>query len=49
MEKLPRTQYSAEFREQSAKFYKESDLALAETARRLSLPKARLKNWVYVD
>ena len=38
MEKLPRGQYSAEFREQSVQFFKESDLTLEEAANRLSLP-----------
>jgi len=46
---LPRTQYSHEFREQSVKFFKESGLTLIEAARRLSLPKGTLKNWVYAD
>ncbi len=30
MERLPRTQYSQEFREQSIKFFKESGLTLVE-------------------
>ena len=46
---LPRTQYSQEFREQSVKFFKESGLTLVEAAKRLSLPKGTLKNWVYAD
>lgn len=49
MEQLPRTRYSAEFREQSVKFFKESGLPLVEAAKRLSLPKGTLKNWVYAD
>ncbi len=49
MERLPRTQYSQEFREQSVKFFKESGLPLVEAAKRLSLPKGTLKNWVYAD
>ena len=44
---LPRTQYSQEFREQSVKFFKESGLTLVEAAKRLTLPKGTLKNWVY--
>ncbi len=47
--KLPRTRYSQEFREQSVRFFKESELPLAEAAKRLSLPKGTLKNWVYAD
>lgn len=49
MEQLPRTRYGQEFREQSVKFFKESGLMLIEAAKRLSLPKGALKNWVYVD
>lgn len=49
MERLPRTRYSQEFREQSVKFFKESGLTLVEAAKRLSLPKGTLKNWVYAD
>ncbi|MEI2767159.1 MAG: transposase [Nitrosomonas sp.] len=45
---LPRTQYSQEFRGQSVKFFKESGLTLVEAAKRLSLPKGTLKNWVYL-
>ena len=33
MEKLPRTQYSQEFREQSVQFFKESGLTLVEAAK----------------
>ncbi|SEF47151.1 transposase [Nitrosomonas ureae] len=47
--KLPRTQYSQKFREQSVKFFKESGLTLVEAAKRLSLSKGTLKNWVYAD
>ena len=39
MEKLPRTRYSQEFREQSVQFFKESGLSQVEAAKRLSLPK----------
>ena len=46
---LLRTQYSHEFREQSVKFFKESGLTLVEAAKRLTLPKGTLKNWVYAD
>ncbi len=49
MEQLPGTRYSQEFREQSVKFFKESGLTLVEAAKRLSLPKGTLKNWVYAD
>ena len=46
MEKLPRAQYSSEFREQAVRTYQESGLSVAEVAKRLSLPKATLNNWV---
>lgn len=46
MEKLPRSQYSAEFRKQAVRTYQESGLSVAEVAKRLSLPKATLNNWV---
>lgn len=49
MEKLPSAQYSPEFRQQSVQFYKESGLTLVVAAKRLSLPKGTLKNWVYAD
>ena len=39
---------SQEFREQSVKFFKESGLTLVEAAKRLTLPKGTLKNWVRV-
>ncbi|SEF65820.1 transposase [Nitrosomonas ureae] len=46
---LSRTQYSQEFLEQSVKFFKESGLTVVEAAKRLSLPRGTLKNWVYAD
>jgi transposase len=46
---LPRTQYSQEFRKESVKFFIESGLTLVEAAKRLSLPKRTLKNWVNAD
>jgi len=49
MEQLPRTKYSQEFRAQSVKFFKESGLTLPEAAKRLSLPKGTLKNWIYAE
>ena len=47
MEKLPRAQYSPEFREQAVRTYRESGLTLEAAAKRLSLPKGTLKNWIY--
>ena len=49
MEQLLRTQYSQEFREQSVKFFKENGLTRVEAAKRSSLLKGTLKNWIYVD
>jgi transposase len=46
---LPRTQYSQEFRKESVKFIKESGLTLVEAAKRLSLLRRTLKNWIYAD
>lgn len=46
MEKLPRAEYSPEFREQAVRTYQESGLSVAAVAKRLSLPKSSLNNWV---
>jgi len=46
MDKLPRAEYSLGFREQAVKTYQESGLSVAEVAKRLSLPKSSLNNWV---
>lgn len=46
MEKLPKAEYSPEFREQAVLAYQESGLSVAEVAKRLSLPKSSLNNWV---
>ena len=46
---LPRTQYSEEFRKESVKFLKESGLTVVEAAKRLSLAKGALRNWVNAD
>lgn len=45
MEKLPKAEYSPEFREQAVRIYQESGLPVAEVAKRLSLPKSSLNNW----
>ncbi len=47
MEKLPRTEYSPEFREPVVRTYRKSGLTLEAAAKRLSLPKGTLKNWVH--
>jgi transposase len=46
MGKLPRAGYSPEFREQAVRTYQESGLPVAEVAKRLSMPKGTLNNWV---
>lgn len=46
MEKLPRAVYSQEFREQADKIYLESGLSAAEVAKRLTLLKSSLNNWI---
>ena len=46
MEKLPKAEYSPEFREQAVRTYQESGLSVAVVAKRLSLPKSSLNNWV---
>jgi transposase len=46
MEKLPKAEYSPEFREQAVQTYQESGLSVAEVAKRLSIPKSSLNYWV---
>jgi transposase len=46
MEKLPKAEYGPEFREQAVRTYQESGLSVAEVAKRLSIPKSSLNNWV---
>ena len=46
MEKLPKAEYSPEFREQAVWTYQESGLSVARVAKRLSIPKSSLNNWV---
>jgi len=46
MEKLPRAEYSPEFREQAVQRNQESGLSVAEIAKRLSIPRSSLNNWV---
>ena len=46
MKKVPYGKYTTEFREEAVKLAKDSELSVAEAARRLSLPKSTLENWV---
>ena len=45
MNKIPKAQYSPEFREQAVKSFKEGNLTIVEAAKRLSMPKATLLSW----
>jgi transposase len=46
MQKLPKTQYSPEFREQAVRAWRESGLSVEAAAKSLSLPKGTLRYWV---
>ena len=46
MERIPRAVYTPEFREQAVRLYEESGLPVVEVAKRLSMPKGSLKNWI---
>jgi transposase len=46
MERTPKGVYTQEFREQAVELMEREGLTLSETARRLSMPKGTLKNWV---
>ena len=46
MEKIPQGRYTKEFREEAARLVLEEGLSSGEVAKRLSLPKTTLENWV---
>jgi len=46
MERLPKVQFTKEFKEEAVKMVKESGLSLKEVSRRLSLPESTLRYWV---
>jgi transposase len=46
MERIPNGQYTKEFREEAVKMVSEGELSIPEAARRLSLPKSTLANWI---
>lgn len=46
MEKIPQGRYTKEFREETARLVIEDGLSSGEAAKRLSLPKSTLENWV---
>ncbi len=49
MNKIPKTQYSPEFREQAVKSFNEGNLTIVEVAKRLSMPKTTLLSWITAD
>jgi transposase-like protein len=46
MEKLPKGVYTKEFKEEAVKLITEQGLTVPEVARRLSLPKSTITQWV---
>jgi transposase len=46
MERVPRQQYTREFREQAVQLVLEQKLPIQEAARRLTMSGKTLKNWV---
>jgi transposase len=46
MQQLPKVSYSPEFRDESVRLHLEDKLPVTEIAKRLSLPRGTLKNWV---
>ncbi len=49
MNKIPKAQYSPEFREQAVKSFNEGNLTIVEVAKRLSILKTTLLSWVTTD
>ncbi len=47
MERVPRQQYTKEFREQAVELVQEQQVTIPEAARRLSLSGKTLKRWVW--
>jgi transposase len=47
MERLPRQQYTKEFREQAVRVVIEQELTIPEAARRLAMSEKTLANWVF--
>ena len=46
MEKIPQGRYTPEFRAEAVKLITEGGVSSPEAARRLSIPKSTLENWV---
>jgi transposase len=47
MERLPRQQYTKEFREQAVQLVQDQKLTIPEAARRLAMSDKTLANWVF--
>lgn len=47
MERVPRQQYTKEFREQAVRVVLEQELTIPEAARRLAMSEKTLANWVF--
>ena len=46
MERIPNGEYTAEFRSEAVKLVVQEGLSVDQAAKRLSVPKSRLGNWV---
>ena len=49
MERIPNGRYTSEFRLEVVKLVKEGDLSAGEVAKRLSIPKSTMENWVRAE
>lgn len=49
MERIPNGRYTTEFRLEAVKLVKEGDLSAGEVAKRLSIPKSTMENWVRAE
>jgi len=49
MERIPNGRYTTEFRQEAVKLVKEGDLSAGEVAKRLSIPKSTMENWVRAE
>ncbi|HWF61620.1 MAG TPA: transposase [Nitrospira sp.] len=47
MERLPRQQYTKEFREQAVRLVLDQELTIPETAKRLAMSEKTLANWMF--
>ena len=49
MEKLPKSVFTQEFKEEAVKMVMEGGLSIPEVSRRLSIPKSTLAHWVKIS